>query len=245
MAEQAKIIAVETTARRGGLALAVGEQVIAVTELAAQRDYAADLLPTAAEMCRSAGWSPGEIEQVYVSIGPGSFTGTRIGVTFAKSLALAGGAQVVAVPTFAAVARNALQVESPPADLIVLMDARKGQVFAERFRLHTDATDTGVRGYESVGPGDLVYLTDLLGDLPHPVGFVGEGVTVHRQVLLGAGGILLPEELSVARAEQVHRVGWELARQVRFTPVDALVPVYYRLPTPVERLQAKEAGREP
>ena len=235
MAETPRIVAVETTARRGGIVLAIGSQVIASQPLAVDRDYAADLIPTTEVLCGGAGWATGSIQQVYVSIGPGSFTGTRIGVTFAKALAMAVGAKAVAVPTFEAISLNALEVPSPPANLVVLMDARGGQVFAEVFRL-----SPGRHDYETARAGELVYLTDLLGNMPHPVAVLGEGVAVHRKALLEAGVLLLPEELSVARAEMVHRVGWRMAQQGQFADIDALVPVYYRLPTPVEKLAAKE-----
>ncbi len=234
MAEGPRIIAIETTARQGGIALAQGGEVIVSQALAVDRDYAADLLPTADALCRQTGWQPQKIEQVHVSIGPGSFTGTRIGVTFAKTLALAVGAKVVAVPTFEAVALNALEVQPPPANVLVLMDARQGQVFAEVFRL-----DAVGQAYESVRPGGLIYLSDLAASLPHPVTALGEGVAIHRKALLEAGAILVAEGLSVARAAMVHRVGWRMAQRGNFHDIDSLIPVYYRLPTPVERLQAK------
>ena len=91
----------------------------------------------------------------------------------------------------------------------------------------------------------MVVLSDLLESLPRPVTVLGEGVTAHRKALLEAGGMLVAEELSVARAEMVHRVGWRMAQGGRFSEVDALIPVYYRLPTPVEKLQAKEKGQGP
>jgi tRNA threonylcarbamoyladenosine biosynthesis protein TsaB len=238
MAEGPKIIAIETTARRGGIALALGDKIIASQGLAVDRGCAADLLPTADVLCRQAGWSPRQVEQVYVSIGPGSFTGTRIGVTFAKALALAAGARVVAVPTFEAIGLNALEISPPPVNLVVLMDARQGQVFAEVFRLKESGLE-----YETVRAGELVVLSDFSTGLPHPVTVLGEGVALHRKALLEAGGMLVAEEFSVARAEMVHRVGWRMAREGRFSEVDALTPVYYRLPTPVEKLQAKERGQ--
>lgn len=233
-----KSVAIETTVRQGGIALAVGDKILVSQALAVDRDYAADLLPAVDSLCRQAGWSPGEIEQVYVSIGPGSFTGTRIGVTFAKTLALAVGAKVVAVPTFEAIALNGLEIAAPPANLVVLMDARQGQVFAEVFRLKP-----GADGYESVRAGELVNVTDLAGSLPHPVAALGEGVGVHRDALLAAGAILLAPELSVAKAAMVHRIGWRMAREGQFSDIDAVIPVYYRLPTPVERLQAKQPAK--
>lgn len=237
MSAEPRIIAIETTARRGGVALAEGSQLLVVEALAVDRDHASELIPTVDRLCRQVGWQGNSAEQVYVSVGPGSFTGTRIGVTFAKTLALATSAQVVAVPTFEALALNVLSMAEPPANLVVLMDARQGQVFAERFVLRADRS-----GYESVRAGELVYVKDLVANVPQPVAFLGEGAKAHEEALL-AVGTLLPEELSVPRAESVWQIGWRMAQQGQFSPPDTLAPVYYRLPTPVERLQAKEAGQ--
>lgn len=233
-ADRPKVVAVETTSRQGSVALAEGGELVAAEPFAADRDHASALLPTVDRLCRSTGWTARQIEQVYVSAGPGSFTGTRIGVTFAKSLALAAGAKVVAVNSFEALALHGLSLGEPPQDLVVMMDARQGQVFAESFRLRADRS-----GYESVAAGRLVYVKELAGSLGPGVAALGEGVAPHSEALEAAGARLLPAELSVPRAESVWRVGWEMARQGRFTDVDTLVPLYYRLPTPVERLQAK------
>jgi tRNA threonylcarbamoyladenosine biosynthesis protein TsaB len=237
MSNSPRILAIETTARRGGVALAEGSNLLVAESFAADRDHASELVPRVDQLCRQVGWQGSAIEQVHVSVGPGSFTGTRIGVTFAKTLALASNAQVVAVPTFEALALNVLSMAEPPASLVVLMDARQGQVFAERFVLRADRS-----GYENVKAGELVYVTDLAANMPQPVAFLGEGVKVHQESL-SAVGTLLSDELSVPRAESVWRIGWRMAQQGRFSPADALVPVYYRLPTPVERLQAKESGQ--
>ncbi len=224
-------VAIETSSRLGGVALGVNGQVIAQEEFAADRDCAAELLPVVDRLCKQVGWRPEGIRQIYVSVGPGSFTGTRIGVTFAKTLAMGVAAQVVAVPTFEALALNALAAARPPEDLVVLMDARRGQVFSQRFRLRADGT-----GYESVRAGSLVDVHLLMRDARQGTVFVGPGTAVHREELAKAGPVL-GDELATPRVEAVYRVGWRMAEQGLFSDVDALVPVYYRLPTPVERLQ--------
>lgn len=229
-----RILAIETSSRQGGVAVGQGDNLLSAEAFAVDRDYAGELLPAVDRLCRQAGWRADQIEQVYVSAGPGSFTGTRIGVTFAKTLALAAGARVVAVPTFAALALNVLALAEPPENLVVLMDARQGQVFAELFRLNPDKS-----GYESIKPGELVYLEDLLKNLLSHTAFLGESLGPHKDALVAAGGNVLASELSVPRAESVYRMGLQLAREGRFSNSDTIVPVYYRLPTPVERLQAR------
>src|SRR5206468_539320 len=69
--------------------------------------HAAEIVPMLDRLCRGHGWSPRDVEQLYVSTGPGSFTGLRIGVTLAKTMALATGVKLVAVPTVRVLAENA------------------------------------------------------------------------------------------------------------------------------------------
>src|SRR5688500_8632212 len=92
-------LALETSGRTGSVALAVDGVVVAEEQFAHGLKHAAGIVPMVDRLCRGRGWTPGEIEAVYVSAGPGSFTGLRVGVTVAKTLAFATGAKVVAVPT--------------------------------------------------------------------------------------------------------------------------------------------------
>jgi len=237
MAAGPRILAVETTARQGGLALALGEALLDSVQLPAERDYAAELLPAADRLCKQCGWEPGTIEHVYVSAGPGSFTGARIGVTFAKTLGIACGASLVPVPTLEVIAANALRIPEPPPRLVVLIDARRGQVFAQGFELTPDRSD-----YRPVDQGRLVGIDVLLEQFRPPWAALGEGAAPHAETLRGAGIDLLSRELWDPRPEAVHAVGWRMARQGRFTPPDRLVPMYFRLPTPEERLRRKMGG---
>src|SRR5205823_153504 len=78
----------------------------------------------------TANWLPKEVELVAVTVGPGSFTGLRIGVTTAKAFAYAIGAEVVGVNTLDALAAQALPSPSP---LWAILDAQRQELFAAKF----------------------------------------------------------------------------------------------------------------
>ena len=101
-----RVLALETSGRTGSVALARQGTVLSEEEFPHGLKHAAGIIPIIDRMCRSAGWGPWDIDEIYVSIGPGSFTGLRVGVTVAKSLAFATGARLVAVPTMDALVRN-------------------------------------------------------------------------------------------------------------------------------------------
>ena len=84
-----RALALETTSRRAEVALVEDGLVVAADAFTSGLKHTADLLPMIERLCRSRDASPGDIEHIYVSVGPGGFTGTRIGVTFAKTFAFA------------------------------------------------------------------------------------------------------------------------------------------------------------
>lgn len=92
-------LAIETSSRRGFVALGRGDEIIDVVELPAKRRHNLDLVPTIDTLCRKHDLAPADLGEVYVSLGPGSFTGLRIAIATAKMLALTLGVKIIGVPT--------------------------------------------------------------------------------------------------------------------------------------------------
>ena len=100
------ILAVETSGRLGSVALAQGDKLLSETSFSGPMRHSAEIFPAITDLLSKFDKKPDQIEQVYISAGPGSFTGLRIAVTFAKTLALANGAKIVAVDTLDVIAAN-------------------------------------------------------------------------------------------------------------------------------------------
>ena len=132
-------LAVETSGRIGGVAVGVGPAVLEARTFRTALRHAAELLPAVEGLCRDHGLRPDAVDEVYVSGGPGSFTGLRIGVTFARTLALACGAKIVRVPTLTVIAQNALEASEAPATVAVVLDAKRRRIFAAVFALEDGA----------------------------------------------------------------------------------------------------------
>src|SRR5262249_23902534 len=107
MSEGPRALLLETSGRRGVVALAAGPRLLASRALAESRRNARVRAPAVAELLAGAGWKSRQLEAVYVSLGPGSYTGLRVGVMPAKALAYATGCALIGVETFGAVARQA------------------------------------------------------------------------------------------------------------------------------------------
>src|SRR3972149_226432 len=126
-------LAFETSCAVGSVAVGRGAEVLGARTLSRPKAHAVEFLPTVKALCEVHGVEPPSIQRVYVSAGPGSFTGLRIGVTAARMIALGVDARVVAVPTLEVIAQNALDTNPPPLHVAVVLDAKRSRVYAAAF----------------------------------------------------------------------------------------------------------------
>src|SRR5205807_6782629 len=128
-----------TSGFAGSVAVLDGSRVLAEAMLNPKRRSAQSLAPAIVELLALRGMKAEQIRLVATTVGPGSFTGLRVGVTTAKTFAYAVGAEVIGVNTLEAIAAQA------PPDvnrLAVALDAQRQQVFAAEFsRLPTGDFD--------------------------------------------------------------------------------------------------------
>lgn len=232
-----RILAIETSGRTGSVALATeGGRIVAAAGPLGVYAHASELMPAVERLLAGAGWPGDSLTDVFVSIGPGSFTGLRVGVTVARTLSWAIGARVVAVPTLECLACNALSLTPPPVHLAVILDAKSGRVFCGAFELrsgwYAPASDTRLDT-----PGAF------LARCPRPLAVLGEGTVHHRETIAESGATVLDSGLWVAKAENVVRVGIRLAEAGRYTPGGDLLPCYVRRPDPEEKWE--KLHREP
>ncbi len=228
-----RALAVETSARVGSIALVQDDVVLGERQFEHGLQHAAQIIPIIDHLCGSQGWSPRDIEHLYVSAGPGSFTGLRIGITLAKTMALATGVKLLAVPTARALVENA------PAEakhVVLVLDAKRDQIFTARFERAVDG-----RWIEREPP-HLDSLATMIERSPRPVHLLGEGIPYHEKVVPreDASVILTPGELWRPRASSVARIGAELAREGHFADPDRLAPVYIRKPEAEEKFEAAQ-----
>lgn len=227
-------LAIETSGKVGSVAVARGARVVAGDSFSTLQQHGVELLPTVDRLCRGAGVRPADVQHVYASGGPGSFTGVRIGLTFAKALAFARGASVVRVPSLEVIAQNALDSPARPARVAVILDAKRGHVYAAHFDLEAGRY---VPRDEPAERDPAVYLAQL-----GPIGVLGEGVPLHRAVVEQcANTTILGEQFHSARATVVHAIGRRMAQDGEFCSLDNLIPIYIRAPEAEEKWAAKHS----
>ena len=236
VAHEPNILAIETSGRVGSVALATGCELKQSAKFRADFSHAAELLPTIDELCRPLNWTPGDIDHVYLSIGPGSFTGLRIAVTLVRTLALSIKADIVAVATLEVIAQNALRAGEPPPHVAVLLDAKRGQVYSAAF-------ERAESRYAPTVDARIADPIEFLNGLPQPVCVLGEGITYLREALACVAHTELPEALWPPGVETVLKLGYEKAQQGQFEQPTALVPVYLRRPEAEEVWERRHTGK--
>ena len=246
MQENPKIMVIETSGRLGGVALAVGPELIEERFFSAELMHTAELLPTLDALCRHHRWRPQDIDQLYVSAGPGSFTGLRVAITAAKTLAFAQHTAIVAVPSMDALVLNAASDQQPndcqSRQVAVVIEAGRGRVFAAVFEPalggESDAnerTQSYVPGFLNVVPAAQMLPTELLDRTSRPLLLLGEGLNYHRQEFEGDGLTILPDQCNTPAAANVHRCGWLRAQAGLFDDPQKLLPIYLRRPEAEEK----------
>jgi tRNA threonylcarbamoyladenosine biosynthesis protein TsaB len=166
---ESRILLIETSGRRGQVGAARGRDLIAQCDLDPARMHARDLAPAMKAALDAAGWKARELTAVFVSVGPGSYTGLRVGVMAAKALAYAVKCDFLAVETFAAIA-----VRCPPsaATLEVIGDGQRGLLYMQRFARSGESAWTAATDLR------VVAKDDWLGDLGPDVLVSGPGLAI-------------------------------------------------------------------
>jgi tRNA threonylcarbamoyladenosine biosynthesis protein TsaB len=222
-----RALAIETSGRIGSIAAVLDGRVLSDEQFPHGLQHASQIIPIMDRLCRAQNWSPRDIDELYLSIGPGSFTGLRIAVTLGKTMALATGVKLVAVPTVRVLAENA------PVDarhVVIVLDAKRDQIFTAAFERQ------GATWHEREG-AHLDSLSSMLSRSPRPVHLLGEGIAYHKKFIpvIDPDVIVTLEEAWRARATSVAKIGAEMARAGNFADPLTLTPIYIRRPEAEEK----------
>ena len=219
-----RVLAIETATPAQSVALLEDGSLLAEISYEAKAHKGGRLLPTADRVLSKAGLAVQDIDAVAVSVGPGSFTGLRVGLATAKGLALGTGALLVGVSTLEVLAEG---YPVPDVTICALLDACRGEVFTALFQRK------GTR-LERLSP-DVVLVPEALkaalAGVESPAHLIGDGAARYRErfeAMLGDRVCMTEEGLrAVPSAAVVGRLGLrQLAGGKR---PDAVVgPIYLR-----------------
>ncbi|HTY10715.1 MAG TPA: tRNA (adenosine(37)-N6)-threonylcarbamoyltransferase complex dimerization subunit type 1 TsaB [Bacteroidota bacterium] len=218
------IIAIETATDVCGTALVHNGAVVAQRTIREKNVHSERLLPMVDELLREASVALTDLDAICISIGPGSFTGLRIGLSTAKGLAVASSTPVVAVPTLDALAYEYFRNAPHPASGIVapLIDAKRDEAFYSFYELHS----TGVRRLRDYGIEPVANIFEEASRYRSVV-FAGDGAR-KMQPMTGANAqyACMPE--TVCNPAAVGIIGEKGGKALSAEQLSTLEPLYLR-----------------
>ncbi|HBY99574.1 MAG: tRNA (adenosine(37)-N6)-threonylcarbamoyltransferase complex dimerization subunit type 1 TsaB [Ardenticatenaceae bacterium] len=210
------LLALDTATRQAGLALYTGDEVRAEMVWQAGRHHTEVMAPAIQALLARAGAHAGDLTALAVSLGPGSFTGLRIGLALAKGLAAANNLPIVGVPTLDVTAYPHLIGSNPVCALLQMGRGRLAYSFYAPDAWRSDGPYLGV-------------LADVIAAVQMPTRFVGELLPAERQALrveLGLLAVLNPPSLAMRRPGHLAEIAWERILRGETDDLHTLAPIY-------------------
>ena len=213
------LLAIETSTRQLGVALLDGERVVSAYEVLADYPHAVELPQAVTRVLGVGRTTLAALEGIVVDIGPGSFTGLRIGLAFVKALVFSHQTVTIGVSSLDVLAAS---LPFTPHLVCPLLDAKQKNVYAALYRLSAEVPQRD--SDYLLGPID-----EIIDRIKEPTLFLGDGCALYRDRIterLGAKARFAPAELWWPRAAIAARLGHaRLARGERDDP-QRLVPLY-------------------
>jgi tRNA threonylcarbamoyladenosine biosynthesis protein TsaB len=217
------ILGIETSTKTGSVAIVSEDGIIAQYSLNIEVTHSERLMSTVDRVLTDTGFQIADMDGYAVAIGPGSFTGLRIGLAAVKGLGLVTGKPVAAVPTLKALAWNLPYAAYP---VCPMLDARKNEVYAATFRFEGSALVCGMA--EAV-----ISLSRLSERISEETIFTGEASRLFRTdiiELFGDRALFAPISAILPSAAAVAEIGLDMIKSGNQADPDTLTPMYIRRP---------------
>ena len=234
MKRQMKVMGIETSGAIGSVAL-VGEGcLLAERYFEKGLRHGRELVPSLEEVLSDPGLKIKEIDLIAVSTGPGSYTGLRVGVMAAKTLAFVTKKPLIGVPTLDVLAENAPE----DAEYVVpIVDAKRSEVYASLYQ-KVEQKRTRLWDFLVIRPEELWQRLKGLGK----VFILGDGLRSYAGIFAEKGFILGQEETRTARAANVALLGERDFKSGQHDDPFALAPLYLRRPAAIEKWEKNKTA---
>lgn len=215
-----KILTIDTSGNCSSVSLSDGSTLLGECILGEDRAKSGRLLESISGLLQAASLTPDGVDAFAVSLGPGSFTGVRVGIATVKGLSIATGKPVVG---FSSLAMLAMNLPFCSHQVAPMFDARKGELYAALYRCGSLP--------EAILPDAVIGPELFLSSITRPTLFLGDGAVRYRELIsstLGELAIFPPWHANLPRASAGAVIARDAAAQGRFTPLPLLNPTYLR-----------------
>ncbi len=215
-------LAIDTATKTAGVALLRDETILVEYFFNLPANHSETVLPAVHRGLSMAGIGIDGVDLFALTVGPGSFTGLRIGSSTVKGLALATRKPVVGVSTLEALAYNAIEY---PGLICPMLDARKGEVYAALYRANGESLFDVVMEEKATTPEEFLHRID--GEAL----FLGDGLNSHSELIrerLQGRALFVPSNRQIIRASSVALLGRNRYGRGEGLDVVTFVPRYLR-----------------
>ncbi len=225
-----KVVGIETSGLIGSVAVCDGNTVVGKQTFGKASNHGKEIVSSLETVFNEVRWKPDDIDLIAVSIGPGSYTGLRIGVTCAKTLAYGLAKPVINVPTLDVLAKN---IKVDAKHICPVIDAKRKRVYACIYD-RNNSKNKRITDYLIITPDEL---KDIL---PESTLIFGDGVAPYKEIFAQMKVTIIEDEKpGIAEAVDVARLGLERYEQGERCEINALVPIYLRKSEAEEKLQER------
>ncbi len=177
MAKDIIILSADTSSLKFSIALLKGAELIAQFTSSAPNRQSSDMLPEIGKLLSSHSYGIEDIDLFSVGLGPGSFTGLRIGVTTVRAMAFVLKKPIIGIPSIDALAHS---VTGNQSDICVIIDAKQGKVYGRFYK----RSRAGIRPVSKIL---LVPIDKLLTGIKTPTLFLGDAIALYKEAILKTG----------------------------------------------------------
>ena len=232
-----KLLAVDSSSLAASAAIWQDDKLLGEFFINAGLTHSQTLMPMVQQLLGTTSTALGDIDCFAVSVGPGSFTGLRIGIATVKGMAFGAEKPCVPVSTLEGLAHN---LQGFGGIICPVMDARCKQVYTALFEAKPD----GIHRLTEDAALPLAELAALLKNQNKPITLVGDGAVMCYNNLEEKQGIAVaPAPLLHQRAASVGVAALKHALQGAFSSAEALQPAYLRLPQAERELLARQQSK--
>jgi tRNA threonylcarbamoyladenosine biosynthesis protein TsaB len=228
-----RILALDTTSTAASVAICEDEKIIGSYRIATVKKHSETLLPMIEHLCKVTATSLSQIDAFAVTVGPGSFTGVRIGVSTVKGLAFGSDRPCIAVSTLESLAWN---LKGTAAIVVSVMDARRNQFYNAIF-------ENDGQVCRRLTPDRLISAKELANELlqyqDKPIYFVGDGYDLARKTVSDAVCVT-PPILRMQNAESIALLAKMQLTENRNIFTDRTLSPDYLRPSQAERERAEK-----
>lgn len=219
---QPLILAIDNSTMYGNVALTSPDGLLAEHTLLSRLTHSKRLLSSLANMLQESDLDWHQLDALAVCLGPGSFTGLRIGLSTVKGIAMATGLPLIGISSLDGLAH---QLSFARHQICTILDARKHEIYAAFYASSPSGAVERTSDYLVMPPDQLA------GQIDQPTIFVGDGVNIYGDFLkeaLGAKALFAPEHIIFPRAATIGKLALGHYDNQQFLDPASAVPLYIR-----------------